>query len=340
MEKRREKAIAIVHDFLQSGVDLPFSTEIGPQLLALSSKSVDDIDIDKFVQLVQVDPGLATKVLRLANSVYFSGVSKIASLRRAIVQVGLEEAVSFIHVVFYRKTLPKFPELKGFFSDKDYWSHSWACASACRMLGHPVVGTQILPGELYIAGLLHGIGKLILAIHRPIEFLQCLQNSIDFQQPLPESQLDVFGTTDADIACELLKAWQLPENICMAIKYYYSPEEADKEYREFAGLVQYAYFLANTSGVGNMRDEFCFDISTTWIATSQQSPLADEKVRNGLTEKIYSGLKKKSSLLQNFGGGAAAESTEDKAEENVGRTIRSKPGGWQRFWAWMSKCLS
>jgi HD-like signal output (HDOD) protein len=337
MEKRKEKAVAIVHDFLQSGVDLPFSTEIGPQLLALSSKSVDDIDIDKFVQLVQVDPGLAAKVLRLANSVYFSGASKIVSLRRAIVQVGLEEAVSFIHVVFYRKTLPKFPELKGFFSDKDYWSHSWACASASKMLGHPVVGTKVLPGELYIAGLLHGIGKLILAIHRPIEFLQCLQNSIDFQQPLPESQLDVFGTTDTDIACEILKAWQLPESICMAIKYYYSPEEAEKEHREFAGLVQYAYFLANTSGIGNMRDEFCFDSSTTWIATSQESPLADEKVRNSLTEKIYTGLKNKSSNMQNFGGGPAAESVEDNAEDTMGRATRSKPGGWRRFWAWISK---
>jgi len=340
MGQRKEKAISIVHEFLQSGVDLPFSTEIGPKLLTLSSKSVEDIDIDKFVQLVQVDPGLATKVLTLANSVYFSGATKIVSLRRAIVQVGLEEAVNFIHAVFYRKTLPKFPELRGFFSDKDYWSHSWACASACKMMGHPVVGTNILPGELYIAGLLHGIGKLILAIHRPIEFLQCLQNSKDFQQPLPEAQLDILGTTDADIACELLKAWQLPENICMAIQAYYTPEEAKEEFREFAGLVQYAYFIANTSGVGNMRDEFCFDINSTWIAVSAESPLSDDTVRTEFTDKIYAAIKRKSSLLQNFGGESAAVDSEDKADTNVGKTRKSKQKGLlERFFAWVSNIL-
>ncbi len=340
MDTRKEKAISITHEFLQSGVDLPFSTEVGPQLLSLSSKPVEEIDIDKLVKLIQMDPGLATKVLQLANSVYFSGLSKIISLRRAIVQIGLEEAINFIHVVFYRNSLPKFPSIEDFFSDKDYWSHSWACAVASKMLGHPTVGAKVLPGELYIAGLLHGIGKLILAIHRPEEFLQCLQNSKDFQQPLPEAQLDILGTTDADIACELLKAWQLPDNICMAIKYLQNPHEAEDEYREFAGLIQFAYYIANTSGIGNIKDEFCFDVKQTWICQESNSPLADESMQEGFVQRIYAVLDSKQASLATFGGESKTENSIDEPVQNYSKKPVAKKGWFTRFGDWLKALLS
>jgi HD-like signal output (HDOD) protein len=334
METSGEKAVAIVHDFLKSGVELPFSTEVGPQVLALSSASVDEVDLEKFVKLVQVDPGLATKVLRLANSVYFAGLTKIVNLKRAIVQIGLEEAVGFIQVVYYRKTLPKFPEFRGYFADKDFWSHSWACANACKMLGHPAVGTTVLPGELYIAGLLHGVGKLVLALHRPIEFLKSLQNASEFSQPLYQAQLDVLGTTDAEIACELLKAWQMPENVCMAIRYYANPEQAEPEYRDFAALVQYAYFLANTSGIGNMKDEFCFDLETTWAATAEESPFPSQEIRLDLTRQIQASLRKKSGTIAAIGSEPLA-GEEEEPQKVVAKRVKPRESGLQLFFSWL-----
>lgn len=340
MDSRKERAIRIVHEFLQSGVDLPFSTEVGPQLLAFSSMPIEEIDIENFVNLIQIDPGLAAKVLQLANSVYFSGLNKIVNLRRAIIQIGLEEAVNFIHVVFYRKSLPKFPTIDGFFSDKDYWSHSWACAMASKMLGHPSVGTKILPGDLYIAGLLHGVGKLILALHYPDKFLQSLLNSRDYQQTIPEAQLEIFGTTDADIACELFRTWQLPKNICMAIKYYYNPAEAEKEYQEFSGLIQLAYFIANTSGIGNIKDEYSFDIGQTWISLESTSPLADKSLQEDIVNKIYTTLTNKHTSLNNFGDEGKAASTERQAEPNNTKKRVVKISWLTRFGNWLSALLS
>ncbi|MFT5728959.1 MAG: HD-like signal output (HDOD) protein [Desulforhopalus sp.] len=316
---RKERAIAIIHEFLQSGGDLPFSAEVRPQLLSISSDPVETIDVEKFVNLIQLDPGLATNVLQLANSVYFSSATKIVSLRRAIVQIGLEEAINFIQVVLFRSSLPKFPEIAGGFSDKDYWSHSWACAIACKSLGHPTIGTNLLPGELYIAGLLHGIGKLVLAIHRPNEFLQCLENSVEFQLTMAESQLDIFGTTDADIACELLKVWQLPDNVSIAIKYFQNPAEAEKEHQEFAGLLQLAYFIANTSGVGNINDEYCYNVNETWISQQVTSPLYDKKLRERFIKNIYIVLEKKQTSLEAIGGEEA-----DGPPKELGEQIYTK----------------
>lgn len=337
MDKKLDNAAVIAHEFLQSGVGLPFSSDIGPRLLSLSSQPIDEIDIDKLVQLIQLDPGLTTKVLQLANSVYFAGIQKIVSLRRAIIQIGLEEAINFIHAVYYKNSLPRFPKIRGF-SDKDYWSHSWACAVANKMLGHPSVGTRVLPGELYITGLLHGLGKLVLAIHRPEEFLQCLQISNEFQQPLPDSEQDILGTTDADIACELLKTWQLPLNICNAIKYFRAPEEAEKQYREIAGLTQLAYYIANTSGIGNTMDEFCYDVKQTWITNEQGYPLSDEAVQESIVQEIYSTLERKSTSLAAFGGEEPVAKTVTPQQQEIQKR-KGKQGVFDRLMSWLQSLL-
>lgn len=335
MDSRKDRAISIALEFLQSGVDLPFSSATGPQLLAFSQQPTEDIEIQKFVNLVQVDPGLTTKILQLANSAYFARIDKIISLRQAVVHIGLEEVMNFIYVLFYRKALPSFPNLEGCFSDKDYWGHSWACAVANRMLGHPDVGTSALPGELYLAGLLHGIGKLILASRRPDDFLQCLHNSSDFEQPLAEAQLDVFGTTDSEIAYELLRTWQLPENICMAIKYYQSPEDADEKFREIAGLTQFAYYLANTSGIGNINDEFCYDFKKTWIFRESSLPLSEEATHRVIMQKIYTALESKSSTITTLGGtiedDRTGESSAVSDEKKKTTSVPEKKG----FIAWL-----
>jgi HD-like signal output (HDOD) protein len=309
MDSRKDKATSIALAFLQAGASLPSLSTAGAELLALSQQPLDDLDIEQFVKLVEIDPALTSKFLQLANSAYFGRVNKIIGLGRAIAHMGLDEAINTVYMLFCQKALPKFPSLEGF-SDKDYWAHSWACAAANKMLGHPKIGVRILPGQLYIAGLLHGIGKLILAIHRPEDFLLCLRNSRDFGQPLSDAELDILGTTDAYIACEILKTWQLPENICMAVKYYQSPEDADEPFREFAGLTQFAYYLANTSGIGNINDEFCYDVKETWIVKEGSSSLAEASVREAFSREIHAALKKKFTTIAALGGSAEKGSVE------------------------------
>ena len=112
----------------------------------------------------------------MANSPFYSEVEKIVSLRAAITRIGLLEIVNSVCLHFFQNILPKFPDIEGL-SYNDFWTHSWACAVANRRLGHPNLGMDVLPGELYLSGLLHGIGKLLLAIHYPIEFSGCVKKA-------------------------------------------------------------------------------------------------------------------------------------------------------------------
>ncbi len=335
MNEENDKAASIAHTILKSGINLPPLPAAGAQLLALSQMDLADIDIGKFTKLVETDPGLTAKILQLSNSVYFGSLNKIGSLRQAIVHVGLDEAINSAFWIIYRDTLPQFPALEGF-SDKDYWAHSWACGFANKMLGHPKLKSGILPGELYLSGLLHGIGKLILAIHRPEDFLKCLHVAREFRQPLANAQRDILGTTDSYIASEILEFWHFPENICMAVKHYQEPEEADEKYRVHAGLTQFAYFLANTSGVGNINDEFCYDLSETWISKEGSSPLALETTQSAFSKEIYTALQTKAKAI------IAVEEVSEENQENTGHknlshqpqkhsTLPQKAG----FFAWL-----
>ncbi|MGD8835422.1 MAG: HDOD domain-containing protein, partial [Desulfobacteraceae bacterium] len=133
--------------------------------------------------------------------------------------------------------------------------------------------------------------------HQPNDFLQCLDNSRNYNQPLPEAEADLFGTTDTDIAFEILKSWQFPDKICMAVKHYNFPQEAEKPYREIAAATQFAYYVANTSGVGNSGDMHSFNLQDTVLGGGADSPLGDDETRNRIVQEIYRTIKNKFSTI-------------------------------------------
>ncbi len=335
-----DNAQVIALEILQSDLKLPPFPPVGSQLLAMNHQPAEDVDIDKFVRLIESDMSLTTHLLQLANSAYFGAIQKISSLRHAVMHIGLGESINAINLHFFQSSLPKFPRLEGF-SGKDFWAHSWACGVANRMLGRPELQISCLPGELYIAGLLHGIGKLILALSRPEQFVQCLENSGSYNQPLFEAELDLIGTTDTDIAFEILRSWHFPETICMAVKHYRAPDEADEKFWEIAAVTQFAYFIANTSGIGNAGDLYAYDLAETTLGRDLGSPLSDEKSRDRVVNDIYQTLNKKypsisgeqkSSLATKRPGRASSKRTKSaSAPPNSGK----KTGWWARLFGFL-----
>lgn len=334
MQPANETSEQIAREILQSGVDLPPLPAVFSQLLAMSRQPEDKIDINKFTKLVQTDPALTSRILQLANSSYYGSLQKTVNLRLAIMRLGLQETISTVSWMLCQKALPRFPVLEGF-SDIDYWAHSWACATANRMLGHPDLKVNSHPGDLYIAGLLHGIGRLILALHKREDFRQCLINAHDFSQPLEAAELEFFGTTEACIAGEVLKSWQFPEPICSAVRYCRNPEDAPPAFTEIAALTQFAYYLASTSGVGNNGDEFSFDFTDTYLCKKETSQFADPAFLGDLVATIHQALRQKS---PSFTGVQAttrprrsrqAESVEAEQAASLSPT-RKKPGRLSR----------
>jgi len=313
-----EKTISdgISLEILTSKLKLPPLPDNEIKLLAMAQQQVDNIDIKVFTKLIEMDPGLLTSVLQLANSPYYSSVVKIISLKDAITRIGLEEAVNSVCFYFFQKILPKLPVIEGF-SAKDSWAFSWACAVANRRLGHPNLGMGTKPGELYLAGLLHGIGKLLMAIHYPKEFSWCLTKAKYLKQPLHKLELDIFGTTDAIVSSKLMEIWNLPENTCKGVAFYQMPEDAPKEYKEIAGLTQLAYHIAAISGIGISGDGTQIDLSSLYICQQANLQISKKEIRENLVKKILTSLKKNS---ENVTGLSSSAKTSVKKDIKIRRS--------------------
>lgn len=286
----------ITFDILNSDIKVPPMPTNGSKLMSMAQEPLKNIDISEFCKLIEPDPGLFSMVLQLANSPFYRGVDEVVSLRSAITRIGLEEAINSVNLYFLQRFLPNLSELHGF-SAKDYWAFSWACAMAGRRLGHPNLTTNTLPGELYITGLLHGIGKLILAIHHSKKFFMCIEKARTHELPLHTVFFDELGTTDNMIAAKLMTAWNLPSRICNAVEFYQDPGAAPKEYREIAGLTQLAYKIAAISQIGSNGDGILMDIESTWILGQADSPLARKEFQQGIVKEILTTLGKKSESI-------------------------------------------
>ncbi len=323
----------ITFDILNSDIKVPPMPSNGSKLMSMAQEPLKKIDISEFCKLIEPDPGLFSMVLQLANSPFYRGVDEIVSLRSAITRIGLQEAINSVNLYFLQRFLPNLSELHGF-SAKDYWAFSWACAMAGRRLGHPNLTTNTLPGELYIAGLLHGIGKLILAIHHSREFFMCIEKARTHERPLHTVFLDELGTTDNAIAAKLMTAWNLPSRICNAVQFYQDPYAAPKEHREIAGLTQFAYRIAAMSQIGNNGDGIFMDLESAWISEQPISPLSKKEFQKNVVEEILSTLGKKSESITGVSPPEKETPTESKlylgnqqhlaASNNAGSKITKK----------------
>ncbi len=289
-----KKAIgdSIALEILTSGKKLPPLPSHGAKLLEMALQPIDQIDITSFAKLMEVDPGLFASLIQLANSPYYMGLEKIISPRAAITRIGLTETINSICLYFFQKTLPEIPSFEGF-SSKSYWVYSWACATANRRLGHPNLKMGVLPGELYLAGLLHGVGKLLLAIHYPNEFNKCLKIAKDLKQPLYKIEQEIFGTVDTFVASKIMKTWNLPDNICAGVAFYNIPESAPIEYQDIAGCTQLAYNITAELKFGDNGDGLIMDIPSTYICQEPDLPISQKEVQEELIQEILTSLGKR-----------------------------------------------
>lgn len=309
-------ANSIALEILESGVKIPSLPSSAQQLLAISQQPFDKIDIKVLEKLIQKDPILFAQILKLANSSYYGTGKETTGLHDSIIRIGLTDTVEALYLYLFKNALPVFPQIKGV-SDKEYWEESWACAVANRRLGDPRLMVESLPADLYIAGLLHGIGRLILAVYNPKSFYECIKLTRKSGKSLEETELEIFGTTDSLIAFKILESWHIPSNICAAVGYYQRPESAPPQYLEIAALTQFACAIvkiartpANNEGVGKennkkdketklsnieaLTDIDISELSNTYISKNRYSAFSDKVQQQKVIQEIISTLCKQS----------------------------------------------
>ncbi|MEJ5169609.1 MAG: HDOD domain-containing protein [Fimbriimonadales bacterium] len=195
---------------------------------------------------IERDPAITAKILRVANSAYY-GLSNVGSIGRAIGVLGMNAVRSLVvGVVFQQLAAGK--EQAPSYSKLEYWRHSLAVAVTARILGK--LRMPAAAEELYVAGMMHDVGMLVLDRFCSDEFDRAIQFARSQQIPLHMAERFAFGYDHCQVGAMLAAKWSLPTVVARAIEFHHNPK-ADTESQLATAIVCLADHLAHRAGLTN-----------------------------------------------------------------------------------------
>ena len=215
----------VLQDVLTSK-ELPTLPIIATKLLALTAQ--EETTLTDIANLVTQDMALTTKILRVANSSFYSFPQKISSINQAVSILGLN-AVRSLVLSFSFLSLGRSPK-NSLFDFERFWERSLVEAAAAKLILEQVANADA--EEAFTCGLLQNIGQLALASTLPQEYNQVLQHILsgkdgqntDANTEENDLELEVIGMTHADVGYEVAKVWGFPESLLLPIKYHHLPQ--------------------------------------------------------------------------------------------------------------------
>lgn len=200
-------ASAKLDEIIERVGDLPAVPEVVSEVLSLTENP--NVDLPVIAEVIQKDPALSAKVLRISNSPYYGMRQYVGTLKLALVILGVREVRNIVLgiSVFDALRTKKIESLLA----EGFWRHSFLVAALSKRLGEHL--RLALHGEDFITGLLHDIGKLVLMRQFPDEYPTMYSEAGGEGERLCAVETDVFGFTHADAAAALATRWNFPQTL-------------------------------------------------------------------------------------------------------------------------------
>jgi len=212
-----------IQDFLRElpGMreDLPFSPDVLQKLFVQtgnrSMSSLEDVG-----ETLSIDQGLTTRILSLANSAYYGLQAEVRSVTRAAAVLGMAEIRNIV-LALGMDGLTKAYTVPEDFDLGKYWSHQFLVAMVSKELSRMTdVGK---PDNMFTAGLLHDVGKLIIALKRPDDWQAIRELAEDEELIDSVAEEDYWGVDHAVVGALVLKSWNLPADLVEPVNWHHSP---------------------------------------------------------------------------------------------------------------------
>jgi putative nucleotidyltransferase with HDIG domain len=306
---------------------------VGLELMRLLRQPFQDIEVEAVAQLVEKDPSLSARLISLSNSPYYATTRTITRIKQAIVSVGLDETIGVLSYFTVRGLFPKIPKLS-FFNPDEFWSHCLASAQIARMLGHTRYLTQCLPGELYLAGLLHDVGRLMMVIHLPDEYQRCLEYANQHSIPLEQIEHSALGVDHAVVGAHLLNDWHFPDKILDAVAFHHDPSMATETNRQMTALIELADLIAVENGFGLSGNLYHKPPAEAWIRSDALSPLSNDETWATMLQDIQIAVQEEMAAMKDpLKTSAAAQSRRKVGSSLQPKQTPQKTGAWSRLLA-------
>jgi len=185
-------------------------------LLHCLDQPVEQVDVNRIVELVSYDKSIAAQCIRMANSALFMRSSPAESVRSAVMSLGMWRVRDLL---FSNSLSQVIPANRWVIDPSVFWKHSLGVALVCRKFAEMIDYPD--SEKAYLAGLLHDIGVLVNCMVVPEEFRAALEKATVEQIPLDDAEQATFGFTHSDSGRVLADAWKIPEDIGDAIELHH-----------------------------------------------------------------------------------------------------------------------
>lgn len=221
-------------------VDVPVFSPVAVRLQQTLRRP--DFSMEEVTQIIVADQGLSAQILKTANSSFYAGLTKVATIRDAVIRLGAREVANIAMMAtqedVYRSDDPLFNATM-----QVLWRHALCCAVAARWLAGKV-GYGAMAQEAFLAGLLHDVGKVFLL--KVIEDLS-REGTLPVKAT-PPLITEVLNSMHVDQGVRLMEGWNLPEIYLNVVRDHHEPDRGATD--TLLSIVRLSNIACNRMGVG------------------------------------------------------------------------------------------
>lgn len=180
--------------------------------------------LEQVGRVIARDMAMCAKVLQLANSAFFGHRQAISSPAEAAALLGFNMLKTLSLAVHIFK-MDSAPQVAGYRLD-ELWQHSLKVSLFAERIAQSLApGRQELSYQAQVAGLLHDVGRLVMARNVTDRFKTARDLSASQAIPLLDAEKEVFGVSHAELGAYILALWGLPEAVVQAVAFHHSPDQ-------------------------------------------------------------------------------------------------------------------
>jgi putative nucleotidyltransferase with HDIG domain len=233
----------ILRNRVENIKDLPTIPSVLKQLSLIIENP--RVSLNEITHFVSNDPALTSKILKMVNSAIYGFPGRISSVSHAIMLLGLNVVKGLLLGVSVFEVMHN--------AMGGLREHSLACAATARIIAKRKGIKE--PEEVSVAGLLHDIGKVILALEFPSEYTEAMRVSLEKGMAISEAERIPFSETHAAIGYWLAEKWRFPRRLTEIIECHHNPQLSINAPLETA-IVHFADILVRGKGIGFAGDPY------------------------------------------------------------------------------------
>jgi putative nucleotidyltransferase with HDIG domain len=241
-----------------------------PQVALRVSRMMEESNTNaaKLSEVIRLDPGFTSQVLRLCNSAAYGFSRRISTVKEAVAILGLSTLKSMVYTIIAKVALDR--PVPGYsLSEGDLWYNSLTCAVYAKHIGQKERLPD--PEQAFTGGLLRDIGKIVLgdfvgANYTEIEALT-MKEKIDFL----EAEERIIGFNHSIVGTRVAEKWNLPPVLINVIRHHHKPVKLPPTIApveaKMISIVHLADSLTRMIGQGAGNDGLMYCLDTTALGS-------------------------------------------------------------------------